>query len=141
MSPEWLDYVMAEAAKLPDNVGVRRRDLEETRKRIQREYFSQRLDEKEYAKLRQDCDGELALLPSCRPDLDTAATRFESFGSMWTTASAEARNETCRLIFEKVILDMRNRTVKVCPAPEFEPLFQLRRSLYVSAISPAPGSP
>ncbi len=141
MSQEWLDYAVAEAAKLPENIDVRRRDLEETRKRIQKEYFNRNLSDKEYVKLRQECGSELALLPFRRPDLDAAVAQFESFASMWATASAEARNDTCRLIFEKVVLDMRAHTMEVRPTPEFEPLFQLRRALYVSAISPEPDSP
>ena len=141
MSQKWLDYVVAEAVKLPENLDVRRRGLEETRRRIQKEDFKRHLSDKEYGKLRQECDSELALLPSRRPDLDAAVTQFKSFGSMWAMASAEARNDTCQLIFEKVVLDMRNHTLEVCPTPEFEPLFQLRRSLYVSAIPPEPDSP
>ena len=141
MSRKWLEYVMAEAQNLPENVAVRRKELEETLRRVQKEYVHQRLDEPTYLSLRRECEAELALIPSSRRDLVEAAERFESFGSLWTPASAETRNETCRLVFESVILDVRNHRLEVCPAPEFEPLFQLRRSLHVSAISPGPDSP
>ena len=141
MSRDWLAHVFEEAMKLPEDVADRRRELEQTLRRVQKEYFAGRLDDLEYRALRRDYKVELSLLPAARGDLLAALEQFQSFGSLWTPASAEARNDTCRIVFEDIRMDMRSRTLRFCPAAEFEPLFQLRSGLYVTSIPPAPGSP
>jgi hypothetical protein len=101
-------------------------------KRVQKEFFNQRLDEEEYLDLRRSYEREIALLPPQRLDLVNAARQFESFGELWVAGSEEAKNETCRVVFERVVLDMRtHEIVEVQVAPEFEPLLQLR-TLYVT---------
>jgi hypothetical protein len=142
LSREWLDFVIAEAAKLPLNVEVRRHQLQDSIRRMQKEYLARRLDEAEYLSLRSEHEGELSLLPLVRHDLVVAARQMEAFGEMWDSASPRARNEACRLVFESVVLDMRARTVvEVKPYPEFEPLFRLRRSVYVTQTVPGPNTP
>ena len=139
MSPEWLDFVSDEAAKLPAQSQDQRRQLENRVRRIQKEYFREHLEENEYLRLRREADSELALLPAARPELERVGQRFASFGALWDGASAETKNETCRVIFDSVTLDMRAQTLAIIPAAEFEPLFQLRRSLHVQSISPERG--
>lgn len=141
MSPEWLEHVRHEAGKTPDGADDRRQELEESLRRVQKEYFNRRLDEASYLGLRDDYLGELSTLPRGRTDLTAALDRFTAFGDLWVPASAEARNETCRVVFESVVFDMRERQiVELRVAPEFEPLMQLRTSLYVTDSPPGPGS-
>jgi len=141
MSDEWLAYVSTEAAKLPEDVLDRRAQLTETLRRLQKEYLAGRLDEQEYLSLRREYDGELALLPATRRDIVEPLRRLVSFGDLWDGASAEARNDACRAVLDSVVLDMRNQTIEVFPAQEFDALFQLRHSLHVTDIRPARGSP
>ena len=137
MSDEWLEYVRREAEKVPEGAAARRAELEESIRRVRREYFRGGIDEDEYHDEIRDFERELASLPPQRLDVVTALTRFEAFGDLWGAASAEARNDTCRVVFESVVFDMRERRiVELRAAPEFEPLFQLRRALLVSDIPP-----
>lgn len=140
MSTEWLAYVAAEASKLPEDVVSQRQELEETLRRVQKEYFGRRLEESAYMALRRDYEGQLSHLPAGRRDLLDAITQLESFGDLWVPASAEARNDACRTVFDRVVLDLRNKTIEVCPAQEFEPLFQLRHALHVTDIPRGRGS-
>ena len=90
--------------------------------------------------MRREYEQELAALPTQRRDLAHALRAFESFGGLWVPGSAEARNDTCRVVFETVVFDMRaRRIVELRVAREFEPLFRLRSALYVSASSPVRG--
>ena len=142
MSTEWLEHVRREAAKVPDGAAALRAELQKSLDRVKKEYFNLRLDEAEYLARREEYLQELALLPPLRVEMVRALDQFESFGELWVPASPEARNETCRVIFESVVFDMRERRiVELRAASEFEPLFQLHRSLHVGDISPGPGSP
>ncbi len=136
MSDEWLAYVSTEAAKLPEDVLDRRMQLTATLKRLQKEYLAGRMEEQEYLALRREYDGELSLLPAARRDIVEPLKRLVSFGDLWDEAPAEARNDACRAVLERVVLDMRNQTIEVFPAQEFEGLFQLRHSLHVRDIRP-----
>lgn len=139
LSRDWLEYVEAEARKLPADVATRRSEIEETLHRIQKDYFARRLAEAEYLAMRREYDAELALVPATSHALLHAAAKVESFADLWVDASAETRNDACRTVFDRVEFDMRNRTLEFYPAVEFDPLFQLRQSLHVSDIRPARG--
>lgn len=133
---DWLAYVEWEAHNLPDDISARRKGVEETLRRIQREYFRGSLDEADYLKLRREHQAELALLPATKPGLLAAARTFETFAELWDSASAEARNATAKTIFDAAYLDMRERTISFAAAPEFEPILNLRASSYVSCTQP-----
>ncbi len=140
-SKPWLDFVIDQAARLPADVEERRGHLQEGLRRAQKEYLRTNLPESEYLALRRELESELALLPTMRPELVNAARQMEGFGDLWDNASAATRNETCRLIFESIVLDVRERAlVEIRPYPEFEPLFRLRRDVYVRGALPGRGS-
>lgn len=141
MSAEWVEFVHAEAAKAPDDAAARRLELEESIRRVKKEFFNRRLDEDEYRSYLNEYERELITIPARRTDLVAAVQQFETFGELWELASPDARNEACRVVFESVVFDVRHRRiVEVRAASEFEPLFQLRQSLYVSGTPRARGS-
>ena len=141
LSDDWLAYAANKAGKLPEDVVERRTQIAEARRRLQKEYLAGRLEEPEYDALRLDYDNELALLPTARRDLVDPLAKMESFSSLWGAGSAEARNDACRAVFDRVVLDMQKQTIEFYPAQEFEPLFRVRHALHVTDIRPARGSP
>lgn len=140
MSDDWLAYVADSAAKLPEDVVQRRAQISEALRRLQKEYLAGRFEGPEYEALRRDYDNELALLPAARRDLLDPLAKMESFGDLWDSGSAEARNDACRAVLDRVVLDMQNRTIEVYEAQEFEPLFRVRHALHVTDIPRARGS-
>lgn len=142
MPAEWLAYVRDEAARMPDGVEHRRAELKESLHRLQMEYVNGRLDGDEYDELRRPFEDELAFLPARRLDVVRAITQFESFGELWDSGSPEARNDACQVVFDAIVLDLRERRiVEARVAPEFEPLVQLRSALYVGDTLPGRASP
>lgn len=140
MSPEWLEFVRSEAAKVPDAAAERRTELEESIRRVRKEFFNRRIEEDEYNSYLDQYERELSTIPTRRADLVAAVEQFESFGELWKLASPDAKNDACRVVFESVVFDLRaRRIVEVRAAPEFDPLFQLRQSLYVRYSQPGRG--
>ncbi|HMS59688.1 MAG TPA: recombinase family protein [Tepidiformaceae bacterium] len=139
-SPAWLEFVVAEAARLPADADARRRGLEESLRRVQKDYFRGNVADADYLALRSELEAELAMLPVLRPELIRAAQDLKTFGALWATGSAEARNETVRLLFERIVIDIgKKRVVEVKPHAEFEPLLRLRRDSYVRQTLPGRG--
>ena len=138
MGADWIDFVEQEARKIPDGGSEQRAKLEATRKRLQREYIAGRLNEAEWDSLHRDLTDQLAVLPVAHAPVLDLLRRFTTFADLWDSASAETKNEACRLVFESVILDFKQESVEMRPWSEFVPLFEARAH-YVTCISPGRG--
>jgi hypothetical protein len=80
----------------------------------------------------------LARLSASETPVAAAAGQISSWWELWEQASPDAKNETCRLVFESVVLDFERRSVHVAPKPEFVSLFDAR-ALYVAQGRPGRG--
>lgn len=135
---EWLDFVETEARKVPDDSASKRRDIGAAYKRAQREFIAGRLDQSSWDEMADEFQRELALLPEKPSVLLQQLGRLTCFADLWDSASPETRNEACRLVFESVVLDMLNKTIRMKPWPEFEPLLRARTH-YVTCTQPGRG--
>lgn len=70
-------------------------------------------------------DRELAELPAATVGIE-AGSRLQSMAEAWEEADAKERNEVCRVLFDRVWLDVEEWRVWVDPAEEFEGLFAHR---------------
>jgi hypothetical protein len=123
----------------PPNVGQQLARLGQRRDRLQEDFYEGRLDKQPYLDRYGACDREIRRLSALeQPDLGEVE-RIKQFGDLWSGASPDARNEMCRLLFDRVILDFEQRQITFVPAPEFERLFG-DRAVYVRQTSPGPGS-
>jgi len=136
---DWLDYVQAEARAGGRDTRKERERLQTRMDRAQQDYWDGRLPREKWDQIYLDCTTGLSALTASETPLDESSLRIMSFWSLWEGASAEVKNETCRLVFESVVLDFHERTVAFKPHPEFEPLLDAR-SVYVEQERPAPGS-
>ena len=64
-----------------------------------------------------------------------AGARLAEVGQVWAVMTREESREACRLLFERVELDVRGGQVWLRPHPEFEGLFRSRQG-YVLATYP-----
>lgn len=136
MDPDWLTFVEQKARNVPDDASDRRKELQACYKRAQREHIFGRLDDETWNQMASEFQHELAMLPESPSALRRQLERLTSFADLWTSAGAETRNEACRVVFEAIVLDMKNKTLCLKPWPEFEPLLSTR-AVYVTATSPA----
>lgn len=135
---DWLDYVQAEAQAGGRDTRKERERLQTRMDRAQQDYWDGRLPKEKWDQIYLDCTTGLAALTATETPINEASRRIMSFWSLWEGASAEVKNETCRLVFESVVLDFQERMIGIKPHPEFEPLLDAR-SAYVGQDSPGPG--
>ncbi len=136
---DWIKFVESEARKVPNDSASKRRDIEAAYKRAQREFIAGRLDQSSWDEMADEFQRELALLPEKPSALLEQLGRLTCFGELWDSASAETRNEACKLVFESVVLNMGAKTLSLKPWPEFEPLLSTRL-VYVTSTQPGQGS-
>jgi DNA invertase Pin-like site-specific DNA recombinase len=124
----WLKHVGREARRSTPRADCEQREsLADEKKRITNAYLAGALTEGEWRRRLADVDRRLASLPTDPRPLGVANGRLSAFAELWDRAPIEVRRESCRILFESVIVDMREYSAKLRPHEEFLPLFQLRR--------------
>jgi hypothetical protein len=137
---DWIEYVETQARTAPEASLDRCREVEAYQERVRRDFHAGRTSEETWARIFDETQRELAALPKLPNNLAKLGQRVKSFAELWDGASAEAKNQTCRVLFEEVILNMRAETVEFTPWPEFRPLFDARAH-YVTQTVPGPNTP
>ena len=124
MSEEILDRLAHDEDTDTGDIGRKRRQLTERRKRLRDLYELGDLDRSEYVSKRDALDAELdALAPGPAPDLDHARAVLEDFGRFWKEETdPEPRRELLQQLFELVWVDGQ-KIVAVRPTPAFADLF------------------
>lgn len=138
LDPGWVAYVDEQARQIPSGTPDCRRGLQTELDRAQRDYHKGRMTEEAWDEVYDRITRELAMLPVAVPVLQKAANRLESFACLWDAASPQAKNEACKLIFQRTVIDFDKREVSLEPWPEFVPLFEAR-ARYVEETQRAPG--
>jgi hypothetical protein len=107
-----------------EDIGRKRRQLTERRKRLRDLYELGDLDRSEYVSKRDALDAELdGLAPGPAPDLDHARAVLEDFSRFWKEETdPEPRRELLQQLFELVWVDGQ-KIVAVRPTPAFADLF------------------
>jgi site-specific DNA recombinase len=105
----------------------RRQQLLEQKRRVGQAYVDGTLSEAEYAGRLRQLEAELErLVVVAGPDLLHEGEQLERIGQVLAEATLEERAELCRLILEKVYVDLtEGKVVRVRPQPEFTVLFRL----------------
>ena len=135
----WLTYIEDQARSAGGrDVAHERERLKAKLQRVQDEYLEGNLPKDRYSRMRQDCETELARLAAVAQPLTVAATRLTGWWDLWEQASPEAKNETCRLVFDSAVVDFVRRDLQLHPHPEFLPLFDARVT-YVGQTRPGRG--
>jgi DNA invertase Pin-like site-specific DNA recombinase len=124
MREEILDRLAHSEDTDTEDIGRKRRQLNERRKRLRDLYELGDLDRSEYVSKRDALDAELdALAPGPAPDLDHARAVLEDFGRFWKEETdPEPRRELLQQLFELVWVDGQ-KIVAVRPTPAFADLF------------------
>lgn len=123
----WLDEAVAAATSAVGGVDVER---ERERLRAKRERLGLAMVEGMLSpeRVREEMrrlDREMAELPAASVGIE-AGSRLASMAEAWEEADAKERNEVCRVLFDRVWLDLEEWRVWVDPAEEFEGLFAHR---------------
>jgi hypothetical protein len=124
MREEILDRLAHDENTDTEDIGRKRRQLTECRKRLRDLYELGDLDRSEYVSKRDSLDAELdALAPGPAPDLDHPQAVLEDFGRFWKEETdPEPRRELLQQLFELVWVDGQ-KIVAVRPTPAFADLF------------------
>jgi site-specific DNA recombinase len=124
MREEILDRLAHSEDTDTEDIGRKRRQLTERRKRLRDLYELGDLDRSEYVSKRDALDAELdALAPGPAPDIDHARAVLEDFGRFWKEETdPEPRRELLQQLFELVWVDGQ-KIVAVRPTPAFADLF------------------
>lgn len=137
----WLAHVDTEARRVQadDGIEAERERLLGEKRRLTHAWLRPDhggLDEVEYDRIMDALEERLARLPSPLPTgLLFAGARLAEVGQVWAVMTREESREACRLLFERVELDVRGGQVWLRPHPEFEGLFRSRQG-YVLATYP-----
>lgn len=128
--PEWLAEIDREARRLPEaEDDGRRAGLLEDLRRANNAYFAKKMDDDEW-RLRTDAiQGQLARLPVRPTSLVFAGARLLSIGQVWDGMTTAERREACRIVFQEVRMNTREKRIWLKPWPEFQSLFDKRREL------------
>lgn len=135
---DWLEYVEHQARAGGRDTAKERERLQARLDRAQDDYWAQRCSRDRWLKVYDECTAGLARLAASQTPLAVTSSRLTSFWALWEGATAEVKNETCRLVFASAVLDFERRELSLVPNPEFEPLFRAR-SGYVEQDSPGRG--
>jgi Resolvase, N terminal domain/Recombinase len=129
----WLARIDREARIITSDTSSERRKLETKRRKIHDAYFEQEiLTKEEFKKRGGEVDAALAQLGPERPqEIVFAKERLVSIGQVWTGMNIAERREACRILFQRVRMNTREKKLWIDPWPEFTPLFELRRELCV----------
>lgn len=106
----WLAEIDREGRRLPrgDDDG-RRAELLEDQRRVNNAYFARKLSDDEF-RLRTDAIGaQLARLPVRPTSLVFAGERLLSIGQVWDGMTTPERREACRVLFEEVRMNTREK--------------------------------
>lgn len=137
----WLAHVDAEARRVwvDDGIEAERERLLGEKRRLTHAWLRPDhggLDEGEYDRIMDALEDRLARLPSPLPTgLLFSGARLSEVGQVWSVMTREEAREACRLLFERVEMDVRGGQVWLRPHAEFEGLFRSRRG-YVLATYP-----
>jgi len=128
--PGWLAEIDREARRLPEtDEDGRRGELLEDLRRVNNAYFGKKLDDNEW-RLRTDAiQAQLARLPIRPTSLVFAGERLLSIGQVWDGMTTPERREACRILFEEIRMNTREKRLWFRPWPEFQSLFDHRREL------------
>jgi site-specific DNA recombinase len=134
--PGWLSYIDEQAKSSPHRSNATERSRVEAKlERLQGEYIEGRLPKDRWDRIFSDCQAELASLTAVEQPFVVVQAKLETWHDLWDKASPESRNEICRLVFEKAVIDFIKRELTLVPWPEFQPLFGCRAH-YVGQDSP-----
>ncbi len=128
--PGWFAEVDREARQLPaPRDDGRRGELLEDQRRVNNAYFARKLSDDEF-RLRTDAiEAQLARLPVRPTSLVFAGERLLSIGQVWDGMTMPERREACRVLFEEIRMNTREKRLWLRPWPEFQALFDNRREL------------
>ena len=128
--PAWLEEIDREARRLPAvHDDGRRAVLVEDQRRVNTAYFARKLNDDEF-RLRTDAiEAQLARLPVRPTSVVFAGERLLSIGQVWDGMTTPERREACRILFEEIRMNTREKQLFLKPWPEFQALFDKRREL------------
>ncbi len=128
---EWLADVDRDARRSRDVVDdSERRALGARKARATNAYVNGAMLEGEWRRTVVAIDERIAHLPvPITRSLAFAGEKLNSIGQVWDVMTPGEKREACRILFEKVAMEVRQHESRLKPWPEFEALFVHRREL------------
>jgi DNA invertase Pin-like site-specific DNA recombinase len=124
---DWQQEILASIDSGDENQGIEieRKSVEEKLKRLGELYLDNMLNRASYLEQRDRLKRQLSILVVPEPQvLLETGRRIESFRQIWPLADYEQKREICRMLFEWVEVDMRQRmATRVSPRREFVRFF------------------
>ncbi len=127
MDSEWLATVDRSARRIePVDDGQRKR-LETRRRKINDAYFGDEIEKPEWQRRLADVDQQIDVLPAATPETVVfARKKLESIGQVWVGMTVNEKREACRILFEGIKMNTRQKQMRFRPWPEFQKLFEMR---------------
>ena len=128
--PDWLADIDREARRRPDtDADGRRAELQEDLRRANNAYFAKKMTDDEWSLRTDAIQAQMARLPVQPTSLVFAGERLLSIGQVWDGMTTPERREACRIIFQEIRMNTREKRLWLRPWPEFQALFDHRREL------------